>query len=127
MSNKFKIRNLENEKRKIDKLIAKLKREDEVRTVYELIGVITEERQSIIRTGDNENTMTQTFKYFFERKGNVIECTLTDGISTIVGKGISRCHSEDLFSESVGCTLAERRAVVDYYSKLERIETRGCY
>lgn len=125
MSNKFKIRNLENEKRRIDKLIAKLKREDEAKCDYKFIGTITEERQSVIRTSDMEQTVTQTFKYSFERRGNEIECTLTDGTSNIVGKGVSKCHSEDLFSEGVGCSLAERRAVVDYYKKIEREETRG--
>lgn len=42
MSNKFKIRNLENEKRRIEKLIDKLKRED---TREEKLFTIVEERK----------------------------------------------------------------------------------
>lgn len=125
MKNKFKIRNLENEKRRIDKLIDKLRREDEERAVEEkFLGVITEERESVIKTDRVTKTINQVFTYSFRRKGNTIECVLSDGTSTIKGVGVAKCHSEDLFSERVGCTIAECRAIADYYKQIEKIEVR---
>lgn len=125
MKNKFKIRNLENEKRRIDKLIDKLRREDEERAVEEkFLGVITEERESVIKTDRVTNTINQVFTYSFRRKGNTIECVLSDGTSTIKGVGVAKCHSEDLFNEGVGCTIAERRAIADYYKQIEKVEVR---
>lgn len=125
MKNKFKIRNLENEKRRIDKLIDKLRREDEERAVEEkFLGVITEERESVIKADGISNKISQVFTYTFKRKGKTIECVLADGTSKIKGVGIAKCHSEDLFSEGVGCTIAERRAIADYYKQIEKVEVR---
>lgn len=119
MKNKFKIRNLENEKRRIDKEIARLRNEED-----KTIAVLTEERTSVIHAGDKSNTLTQKFTYTFKRKGNAIMCILADGQSFIIGRGIARCCDEDVFDQKIGCTIAERRAVADYYKQIEKAEVR---
>lgn len=125
MSNKFKIRNLENEKRRIDKQIAKLKEEDlkskELREFY--ISCVTEERSSIIKMDNVEKEVKQIFYYKFTREDNKVICELTDNFSKIKAIGVAICCEDDSFNVNVGCVIAERRAVVNYYRQVEIIET----
>lgn len=124
MSNKFVIRNLENEKRRIEKLINKLKRED---AREEKLFTIVEERESRVSKGEVSDAFTQKFKYEYTRKGNEIKCKLVCIGSTIEGVGIAKCHNDDDFNQHIGCSLAERRAVADYYNKLAKEEGRRYY
>ena len=124
MSNKFKIRNLENEIRRIQKQIVKLKEEDKKPKQSRVIAVVTEERNSVIKSILTRQEVSQVFKYVFVQKGNTEHCTLTDGTSDVVGEGSATCHEDDVFVDGIGCSLAERRAVIDYYTKIERLETK---
>lgn len=125
MSNKFKIRSLENEKRRIDKLITKLKEEDLKKNKPEEkhIGRITEERSSTISSEGYERTVNQEFYYTFTRNGNKVTCELRDSFSKVIAKGVAICCEDDDFNETIGCVIAERRAMVDYYKQVEKIET----
>lgn len=124
MSNKFKIRNLENEKRRIDKRIAKLREEDLKRSEFKEvhIGFITEERSSKIITEGFERIVNQNFYYTFTRKGNKIVCELTDSFSKIKAIGVAVCREDDDFNANVGCVIAERKAIANYYKQLELLE-----
>lgn len=124
MSNKFKIRNLENEKRRIEKLIDKLKRED---VKEQKLFTVLEERESKIHKVVVSNTFTQKFKYEYTRKGNEIKCKVICIGSSKEGVGVAKCHNEDDFNQHIGCAIAERRAVADYYNKLAEEEGRRYY
>lgn len=124
MSNKFKIRNLENEKRRIDKLIKKLKEEE---TKEYKLFTIFEERECNVRKDYLEDTYTQMFTYEYTRKGNEIKCKLTCNGTSIEGVGIAKCHSDDNFNQHIGCSIAERRAVADFYVKIAKEESERHY
>lgn len=117
MSNKFKIRNLENEIRRIQKEIVRLKKEDAT-GIGKIVAVIKEQRKSDIISNGTTTTVDSTFKYIFKTQGNKVMCTLTDGVNAIYGEGISTCHEDDKFDLQTGCIIAERRAIADFYNKL---------
>lgn len=121
MSNKFKIRNLENEKRRIDKLIKKLKEEE---TKEYKLFTIYEERECNVRRDNLEDNYTQMFIYEYTRKGKEIKCRVICKGSSIEGVGVARCHNDDDFNLHIGCSLAERRAIADFYIKLAKEESK---
>lgn len=128
MSNKFKIRNLENEKRRIDKQIEKLRREDETKPRgVEFIKFIEEERESKIIADNFERVLNTRYFYEFTREGNKITCKYSDAHSKIVGIGVSKCCEEDEFNLVTGCTIAERRAIADYFKQIELEEVKRYY
>ncbi|MGL5715329.1 MAG: hypothetical protein ACRCX2_20090 [Paraclostridium sp.] len=122
MSNKFKIRNLENEKRNLDKQIAKLKAEVRKDETYKHLTTVTEKRVSQIVSTENSTEKENIYTYDFYQQGDRVICIFSDDYTNIRGKGVATCCEEDTFNLSVGCIIAERRAVVNYYKEIEEIE-----
>lgn len=116
---KFKLRNLENERRRLQKQIAKIDKQiDKVKNTKVIsegyLELIVKEKLNI----GNRTTDEVRANVKYERFGNEITCTLslTDKFldhETFVGKAI--CAEDDAFKEGVGICIAECRAIQKVY------------
>lgn len=124
---KFKLRNLMNERRRIDKEIEKVKREMEKgkdKTIY--IGIIDETLKgecSVEHRGGKQvmTGMEYNFRYIFTRRNREVACTLYCADTKITVQGKSICCDEDVFILEKGMKLAEARAKAEYYARLVEI------
>lgn len=76
----------------------------------------------------NRNTTLRkkvVFDQTIFRDGRKITCILVEKGSGIRTEGVARCDLEDEFNESVGCDLAQLRAMIKFYQKLEKNAVEG--
>lgn len=118
MKNKFKIRDLENRKRSIDKEIARLRGEKD-EPQYQCIGHSVETNLRTITMENFETTDEVHLNYSYYRKGNDVKCIIEnhtkEGLFT--GEGIAKCHIDDEFNLTKGLRLAYLRAYAELNNK----------
>lgn len=124
--NKFLLRNLRNERRRIEKQLEKVDREiDRVKNTdvvmegsMELKSLVKVEKSDVVFANNNIDFGIK-FKIRFERFGNEVVCILTtndekfDKAMEFKGKAI--CAIDEEFDLSTGMTLAQNRAVKEVY------------
>lgn len=126
--NKFTLRNLKNEKRRLEKLLKKIDREiDIIEKAEELTRGKVAVDTKVVSLGKYKVDAKKTvdFDMVCTRYGRDIVCELTlrENILGIDIKekfaGIATCATDDEFDASVGINLALNRAVQEFYLWVE--------
>lgn len=125
---KFALRNLKNEKRRLEKLLKKVNREiHDIENAEELTRGKVAVDTRVLTTGTYKVNAKKTvdFSMVCTRYGRDIVCELTlrDSIVGIDIKekfiGIATCATDDEFDASVGTNLALNRALQEFYLWVE--------
>ncbi|HSQ88007.1 hypothetical protein [Romboutsia sp.] len=115
MNTKFIIRNLENEKRRIDKEIARLKKTTVIAegTYSTTENMLLDVKADICLVS---SPCDLDFNVRFEKYDTTIRCTMTTKDERFKDKkefvGVARCDSSDTFNHGVGMTIAHHRAIM---------------
>lgn len=124
--NKFLLRNLKNERRRIEKQLKKINKEiarvEDTDVVMEgsieLKSLVRVEKSDVMLSNNNID-FGMHFKIKFECFENEVTCILTsddekfDGVNVFTGKAI--CAKGEKFDLSTGMTLAQNRAIKEVY------------
>lgn len=125
---KFALRNLKNEKRRLEKLLKKVNREiHDIENAEELTRGKVAVDTRVLTTGTYKvnGKKTVDFNMVSTRYGRDIVCELTlkDSILGVDIKekfiGIATCATDDEFDASVGINLALNRALQEFYLWVE--------
>ena len=128
---KFKLRNLMNEKRRLEKEIAKVEKMlQEKRNKKIHIGKIEEHIESECTVNHRAgkqfvNGLKYKFVYNFYRVGKEVMCDLYCPNTGVVATGIAKCCDEDIFVLERGMKLAEKRALAEYHIKMAELTKKG--
>lgn len=126
--NKFTLRNLKNEKRRLEKQLKKITREiHKIENAVELTRGKIELGTEVLANGVYKINANKTvdFNMVCTRYGRDIVCELIlkDSILGVDIKekflGVATCATDDEFDASVGINLALNRAIQDFYSWVE--------
>lgn len=124
--NKFLLRNLRNERRRIEKQIEKIDKEiDRVKNTKVLLKgtldlnslVKVEESDTILV--DNDIKFDMNFNLKIERYGNEVVCTLNSKDFRFKGEqfiGKAVCAIDEKFDLATGMTIAQNRAIREVYN-----------
>lgn len=123
---KFLLRNLRNERRRIEKELKKIDKEIARVEDTEVVMEGSIELKSLVRVEESDVMFKDRnidfgmrFKIRFECFENEVTCTLTtdddkfDGVKEFTGK--ARCAKGEKFDLSTGMTLAQNRAIKEVY------------
>lgn len=127
---KFKLRNLMNEKRRIEKEIAKVEKMLQDKNNKKVhIGTVEECIESectVNHRGGKQfvNGLKYRLIYNFYRKGKEVICDLYCPNTGIVATGVAKCCDEDAFVLERGMKLAEKRALAEYHVKMVEVIKR---
>lgn len=120
---KFEIRTIENQIRSYKKEIKKLEKRlrDDKNTYLIARGKKKIDRRVAFDYARFSNLKNKEMGLEVEldilhyRVGNDTICLLIDDELNVVGLGYAECNEEDIYSRSIGMSIAECRALSDYY------------
>lgn len=124
--NKFLLRNLRNERRRIEKELNKIDREIDKAENTEVVMEGSLELNSLVKIDKTDLMFANRkvdfgmkFKIRFERFENEVTCILTtddekfDEVMSFTG--VAKCAKDEKFDLATGMTIAQNRAVKEVY------------
>lgn len=122
--NKFELRNLKNERRRLEKQLEKIDRKIDKAENAEVILKTTMEithcakvKETILHLSKKKFSNSRVFDVEFTRYKNEVTCTYkTKGGKQYVG--VAKCAYDDEFDISVGLSLSETKAIIEIYNDI---------